>query len=736
MNRDKSWQRTAGQLSRRQTILAGLGLGGTAMLGGCIGDDDAGVGDDEVDLDDLDDVHVEGQQLRYPIPQNPEEMHFIWEVGNFVEGTELESARMEVYPATHTTPIWARWLGPYAAELDGEMYPQLYDSVEVDPFQVRVEISDDAYWSDGQPVRAKDAVGSRALWVAPDDEHGYEIPPGEGHIVGAAARFDMPDGPDGKVYEFYPPDTQEWEDANGFYWDAEGILFWIGWPYPRLGPMVPSHSPIFEDLIDYAIDAWEDRDPDKMDRIEMAQEMLTEDDLRASRDPDNFVSHGAWTLDALHGTQEVVLTPNEHHPASERINFDEVVLEFSDEPSRQHAALQSGHLDQASVETPAETADAFPDHVEEVTTPAGGGYVVALNHDSHWRDVRVRQAAMYAMHTPDVADNIHPTATEAIVTPGFDSWAFDQWADEDWAEENLISYEQDLDRAEELMEEAGYERNAEDVWEKDGEPVEMTFATASETPRMEQTISSQLGEFGMEIDVQTFDAATYVERWTGTESNEYFEEDQGRGDFPMWAGDWASGMPAGFFSGLETFWWTSQARTMQLRSRNYFPHDVQETAAEQYEDGGTVSGQYDLWQDFTIDIPPLGDPEGEPEPFNIVWTAARVNNGPLSAEDPQNDNEYYNPPHDEAHPENAEYYWRKLAWGINYWLPVLPVALNMEQHFFNRANWIWPDQTDDEENQAMWEYLGLNWDTNNLTGMGRVLANPDNPKDGAEVADD
>lgn len=61
-----------------------------------------------------------------------------------------------------------------------------------------------------------------------------------------------------------------------------------------------------------------------------------------------------------------------------------------------------------------------------------------------------------------------------------------------------------------------------------------------------------------------------------------------------------------------------------------------------------------------------GPVEGEPEPFNAAYTFVRVDNRPLGPEDPRSDNEYYHPPHDEHHEENATYYWGLAAWTINW----------------------------------------------------------------------
>lgn len=736
--------------SRRELILSGV-LGGSALLAGCTSDDpdddDTAPGDDDDDdtttPEDIDGVHVEGQTLRIPFFSNPAEVSTLWDFTGIGTDTVYEVDH-NVYRATHEVGAWGRWWSALYAGDIGPTFPQLYESIDIGVDTITVKIRDDAYWSDGQPVRALDALTRRSPFVTafpagdPDPDIGFNPTPDDTTITGAINHYELPDGDDGKVWEWHIQDTPEWNEIGGFESFQQSVLMWLAGNDPRIGTKLPSHVEPYKTMLEVSREYWDDRDLDKPLAADLAWDTVTEDDVMRLREGDEYVSHGAWTLDEILGTTEIVLTKNEYHRYADDINFDEVILEYSEEQSRTEAQLIAGAFDYANVNAPPETAQAFPDTHEEFVSPAASGLTISIDHSSiYGTDPRLRQAIMYAIHTPDVAQNHHPTAAEPIITPGWDNWASEGVMTEDWALDNLFSYEQDLGRAEDLLHEAGFERNSNDIWEMDGEELQTLLPTQSETPAFEQTVASQLAEFGIILDVQPMDGSVFQDRFHGSDAEPPIEEEHGgSGDFDLWAyGDFPAHQMAGFYNGLSGHWLAGLNNGERMRARNYFDHDLQEAAIEEYTPAPPywVGGQYWLWEDLTIDIPPIGQPDGTPEPFNPAYTWGAVNWGPLSPMDPQPENPYYDAPHDEPHAENAAYFWQKFAWTANYWLPVLPLVRTMSQHFVNTTNWHWPNELPGDDNEYMWDYFGETYLTFDLPGMNKIVADPDNPKPGANV---
>jgi len=766
----------------RRRLLAAGALGGSALLGGCFGlnsdsdeTPDAAGGDGDTDGGDQNlspdtpapgtgtgsqsttestpsSVYVEGQTLRIPTRQNPDEMHFVWR-NNLHHGIESKyDAADDVFWATHEPGFWGRWFHQTYWTDPGDIYPQMFEQFEFedDYHTISVKIKDDTYWSDGEPIRAYDAVAMCALWSKPT------IPsyPEETRISGYLRDYTMPEGPDGKVFKYhtaghpdvdteYPEVAERWREIDGFQSLSIGeILYYIGGHLPRASVYYPTHLDPVAPLFEEAMKLWDEKNHDlsreeerevKPDRGELVEKHLDGVEfLEWSRKPENFVSSGVWTLDEIRGTKEVVLAKNDHHRHADDVNYDSVVLEYSESPQRIQAGLSSGQYDYASVTTPPETAESFPDSITEITSPGGGGYAFGIDHShSFFGDVRIRQAIMYALDTEAIANNIHPTAVHPIHTPGWDTWAAEAIFDEDWAMENLITYEQDLDRAAELMRSAGCEL-VDGVWHKDGEPFQTRIATYADTPRFEVTAESQLQEAGIDISVQSYDQAIWQDRVTGSDEAGPIEEEYGaKGDFDIWTGDGWDQLSASFYDQMVEMWWKLLSRAERVRQRNFYSHEVQEGATSHPEWDGQHSGYNDApWQNFTMDISPIGQPDAE-RTFTVnprlTWSTVRV--GPATYRDPQPDNPYYNPPDDQPSDANGEYFYQYFAWVLNWWLPVMPVALGSDQHFMNTANWNWPTDQD------MWDYFGLNWDAEVLASLDLLEANPDNPKEGANVVE-
>ena len=689
------------------------------------------LGHESNDVDEIrtPDPDAEGQ-FRLPVRASPEHLHFLWDVG-FAADVPYRSAET-VYVATHEPPLWGRWYH-HTYWLDpGETTPGLYESCKITPDRIAVAIRDDAYWSDGEPVRAYDAYAQFAFHRMPPAEavetaDDWHPPPESADRIGihaATREVRMPDGPDGRRIEFHAQDGAAWDAVEGYALFLEGeLLYELGGPAPTHGVRYPSHVEPYASIATEAIEQWEAKSSNPRSRSELAAAHVSRDDIERSRMADHYVSNGPWTLEEVVGAEEVVLTPNEYHRDATVLPFDEVVLETAEE-QRVWAGLRGGRYDYAQVETPAHLRETFADKFEEITTPSPTGYSIAVDHASVLGDVELRQAMLYAIDTEAIARNVHPTISRPISTPGWDAWAADSVVDQAWAEENLIEYAYDPDTAAERLYEAGYERDGE-TWHRDGTVLEVGFgsghaARGRRLPvfdgyELEQSLLGQLTAFGFEVTYVSFEQVTFAEQWAGSDRAEPFDaEYAGAGAYDMWTGRSYDNQVAGYPHGIAEHFSAGLARRERVRARNYFEHDVQEAGLQAYSDDGTIDGQYTLWKEWTIDLPLIGEPDGPLTPFNPAYTWEVAKRRPAGVADPQPENPYYDPPRGEPHEDNAAYFWQQFAWTCNWFLPVLPVTKTMTQHFPNTGDWRWP--TDHE----LWPYLGMGWDGGNLLGMNRI----------------
>jgi len=735
-------------LTRRKLLLAGA-MGGSSLLAGCPGDsgndgtpssgssDGTGGGDggggsnnnnggSNPTPTDVPDVFVEGQTLRLPSPNNPQQMYFAWQIGNEVDSQY--SFPGDVFAATMEPGLWGRFFDTLYWNRDvPETYPGLYESVEIGADTISITIRDDATWSDGEPIRAKDGIAPQALWKeAPK----WAPSPTETRFhIGAIGDYSMPDGPDGKRYELHAVDNDEWNEFGGFEPYGEGeILARIagtgGVFQMRAGPVFPTHLDPYEPAVDEAIEIWDEKPEDLTGLVlQHVTSDWTNEVLQFSREPENIVTSGLWTVSELRGAQEVILEPNEHHRNVEDLNFGRIAMEWSENEQRTRAGIQAKEYDTGQFTASPQELPTIPDRYEQVLWPDATGYSLGLDHDSVFGERLVRQAVMFALNKEDIAGNIHTEKTRPIQIPGFDHWGIEEFFDESWAQENLIDYSQDTDRAASLMREAGFEKQS-GVWQRNGQPFQITIATSRETPIMETTVSEQLSTFGVDAAFQTFESADFVSRVRGANTNQRIDEEYGgSGDFTVWSSAGPEDLCAGHYRQLWHHWWWGLANGRRVRRRNYFSHDTQESALEQYASNGWVRGNYPLWDEWTIDVPPVGEPDGTPQPFNPSFTWGSVRTGPNSFDSPFDDNPYYDPPEDAG----IEHWTKQFSWVMNWWLPVLPLVLNQGQSFLNTKNWNWP--TD----HSMWQYFEQGWDDDHLAGIGRVFADADNPKSGANV---
>ncbi len=122
-------------------------------------------------------------------------------------------------------------------------------------------------------------------------------------------------------------------------------------------------------------------------------------------------------------------------------------------------------------------------------------------------DVRVRQAVAHALNIEDIAFIAYEGYATANYTPvPLGNTAYREAIGEEHG------YRQDLERSAALLREAGYEKNADGVWAKDGEPLELIFWTYTLPNGMKggQLIQQQLLDAGFAVDFQTFEVASMI----------------------------------------------------------------------------------------------------------------------------------------------------------------------------------------------------------------------------------
>ena len=143
-------------------------------------------------------------------------------------------------------------------------------------------------------------------------------------------------------------------------------------------------------------------------------------------------------------------------------------------------------------------------------------------------DVRVRQALIAGIDRQQIVDTLftknYPLATGALATTALGYVDTSEY------------YAYDPDRAEKLLDEAGWKRGSDGVREKDGEKLSLTFNEALPQPRSKEVVTliqEQLGKLGVEVSLFAGDMAAQTRASTDQSTIQVYHSMVGRADFDV-----------------------------------------------------------------------------------------------------------------------------------------------------------------------------------------------------------
>lgn len=189
--------------------------------------------------------------------------------------------------------------------------------------------------------------------------------------------------------------------------------------------------------------------------------------------------------------------------------LDTITYKLVSEPSLRVAAVQSGQADVAYNASPQELeslkAEGFT-----IATPRYLGFVNgwAVNTKlAPYNDVKVRQALQAGINRQEIIDTVYTPdwklATSFIQSnvPG----ATDQSA--------LLAY--NPEKAEKLLDEAGWVKGADGFRTKNGEPLLLTLHSnpyLATSKSVDELIAQQLGKIGWKVAIRAYDVVTYGQK--------------------------------------------------------------------------------------------------------------------------------------------------------------------------------------------------------------------------------
>jgi peptide/nickel transport system substrate-binding protein len=213
-------------------------------------------------------------------------------------------------------------------------------------------------------------------------------------------------------------------------------------------------------------------------------------------------SGGPWMIDHWTKGVEVVLVPNENF-VGEKPKLERVTFKVQADTAAEFESFQNNEV---SMIYPQPQLDVL-DQIEAGLTDAQSSFLSeTASLEALWMnnasppldDPAVRQAIGYAIDRDAIVEQLFGALGVEEPMQTLQAPIFADWADtEAWSDYTL-----DLDKVDELMTGAGWQKNGSGIWAKGGQTASLTVKTTAGNARRElteQILQQQLGEGGFEL---------------------------------------------------------------------------------------------------------------------------------------------------------------------------------------------------------------------------------------------
>ncbi|MCC4723330.1 glutathione ABC transporter substrate-binding protein [Salinicoccus sp. RF5] len=219
----------------------------------------------------------------------------------------------------------------------------------------------------------------------------------------------------------------------------------------------------------------------------------SEGEVNLTEDP---VGTGPLTFDSWDQGNEVVLSKNDNY-WGEEMQVEEVIFRVVTESSSRFAMIETG---QAHIAEPIsfQSLDMVEDsdNMELYRSEGLGIDYIGFNVETEpFDDIRVRQALSYAIDTEAIIDGVYNgVGTEAIGPIGPANFGYHP---------DLEGYGHDPERAQELLNEAGYEDGFDTTFWTNDDEARVTTA---------EIVQDQLSEYGINVEIKQVEWGAYLEQ--------------------------------------------------------------------------------------------------------------------------------------------------------------------------------------------------------------------------------
>ncbi|HIC94760.1 MAG TPA: ABC transporter substrate-binding protein [Anaerolineae bacterium] len=250
-------------------------------------------------------------------------------------------------------------------------------------------------------------------------------------------------------------------------------------------------------------------------------------ELREYKKPELPIGTGPFKMEKPPTASEMVLVKYADHYLADKIDFDRFVALYQRRNEPWWAYLMYGDIDAGH---PATAKDLW----EQIMSMQPGmkmafptdlaGFCLAFNlRKAPFNELKFRQAIAYAIDRAKLAEVTYWAGLPVTdYATGLLESLREPWVPKDWMKENLTDYSYNPEKAAALLEELGYKKGPDGIWE-DATGKDLKFglvchAGYSDWVLAIDNIASQLKEFGIIIEPETRPGAVY---WKSIRAGEF-----------------------------------------------------------------------------------------------------------------------------------------------------------------------------------------------------------------------
>jgi len=479
----------------RRKVLAAMASTGAVSMAGCSGDGGSGgTTADTTTETDMNEGTPTTEETPTPVPTDvePKDAEFNWA---FKSSWNPVEANLNPESPNANNPwfinnIWGA-MG-IQANLRGQPVYMAAEDIEIadDNKSVTITYRDDYTWWDGTPLRAKDVTANAKVFNF--QQYGQEsAPQGEMEVV-----------------QEEPPVIRQ-----NFECQQNPTLTMIQQRFDNTWPPFEWYKPWIDKY----------RDAGGESAINDITKDLGEETISMQDVVDNQYGASLWKPTDWN-TQKVVHEKWEEHPFADRTNLEKFTIDLLGSNQKLTQAVANGRVDAGSVGQISGNSinnDAY-ETVHKV--PTGASIGLRLNKaNKHLDKPRVRRAMAYVLNHADIQTALESGLGVNSRYGGTQNMSAKQIENSFLPDDTLnsmIDYgkEAKTEKANELMKDAGYEKNG-GIWTaSDGSKVNLTHITPTwnKYAFISDYLSDKLENFGIKTDVQKLSYSGFQNKWQNT----------------------------------------------------------------------------------------------------------------------------------------------------------------------------------------------------------------------------